>query len=68
MFAIPTKPVKSQYKYRIISSVILIKKPKIISVDICIDFNYPDMFLALKKQPGIENRKCEYDRSSSTIF
>ena len=53
---IPTKPVKSRYKYRIISkscngrdftnidryriisSVILTKFTKIISIDICIDF------------------------------
>ena len=37
-FAIPTKSVKSQYKYRIISSGILLKISKFISIDICIDF------------------------------
>ena len=41
---IPTKPVKIQYKYRIISSVILSKFSKIISTDICID----NLFLLLK--------------------
>ena len=38
MFEIPTKSVKSRYKYRIISSVILVKILNIITTDICIDF------------------------------
>ena len=53
---IPTKPVKSLYKYRIISSVILSKFPKSISIDICMDFQLIDAFALIAREIEIKKK------------